>query len=193
MKQHASTPKIFPRAIFAANGITFVELLVTVTVATMILLFAVPYFKHMIMDKRMMTARDALINGLNYARNTALTQNATIQACPIGSSGSTTCGTNWSSGFMVVSQPASGGKVLLQSYRAGTNAPTLSVVPISGVSASTITFDSRGITTTQAYFKLCDSRGGAYATSVQVLPTGLVQTAASVGTAVWNGGALTCP
>lgn len=181
------------RPISLARGVTFVELLITVSIVAIITIFAVPYFKNMMMDKRMMTARDALINGLNYARNTALTQNATIQACPIGASGSTTCGTNWSTGFMIISQPASGGAVLLQSYRAGSNAPTLSIVPISGVSASSIIFDSRGITTTQAYLKLCDSRGGAYAVSVQVLPTGLVQTAANVGTTVWNGGGLSCP
>lgn len=175
------------------KGITFVELLITMTMVVIVSVFAAPYFKNMLMDKRMMAARDALINGLNYARNTALTQNATIQACPIGSSGSTTCGANWQTGFMIVSQLAAGGSVLLQSYSAGPNAPTLSTVPISGVAPTTITFDSRGISTTQAYFKLCDSRGGSYAWSVQVLPTGLVQTTGQVGTAVWNGGALTCP
>lgn len=177
----------------SSKGISFIELIITMSIIAIIAIFAVPYFKQMIMDKRMLTARDALINGLNYARNTALTQNAIIQACPVGASGSTTCGTNWNTGFMIISQPASGGATLLQSYRAGPNAPTLSIVPISGVSASSITFDSKGITSTQAYFKLCDSRGGAYAVSVQVLPTGLIQTAATIGSAVWNGGALSCP
>lgn len=165
----------------------------TMTIVVIVSVFAAPYFKNMLMDKRMITARDALINGLNYARNTALTQNATIQACPIGSPGSTTCGANWNTGFMVVSQPATGGAVLLQSYRQGPNAPTLSTVAISGVSPTSITFDSRGVATTQAYFKLCDSRGRSYAWSVQVLPTGMVQRTAQAGTAVWNGGALTCP
>ncbi len=165
----------------------------TMAVVTIISVFAAPYLGNMMLDKRIMAERDALMTMLNYARNTALTQNVTIQACPVGATGSTTCGANWQTGFMIVSQPATGAAVLLQSYRTGPNDPTLSIVPIGGVSATTINFDARGLATTQANFKLCDRRGGAHALSVQVLPTGMVQTAATVGTAVWNGGALTCP
>lgn len=175
------------------RGVTFIELLVAMAVITIMAVYVLPYFKNMIMNKRIMAERDALVAMLNYARNTALSQNATIQACPIGAVNSTSCGGNWSTGFMVVSQPAAGGATLLQSYRAGPNTPTLSVVPIGGTSPTLITFDARGLSTTQVYFKLCDSRGGAYGLSVQVLPTGMVQTAGTVGIAVWNGGALTCP
>lgn len=182
-----------PPSTLPIRGITFVELLMTMLVIVVISVFAAPYFRNMLMDKRMMAERDMLVTMLNYARSTALTQNTTVQACPVGQANSATCGSNWQTGFMIISQPPTGAAVLLQSYRAGPNDPTLSTVAIGGVSAASINFDARGITTTQANFKLCDSRGGASALSVQVLPTGMVQTSETPGTAIWNGGALTCP
>jgi type IV fimbrial biogenesis protein FimT len=178
---------------YPMKGITFIELLVTMAVALIILVLAVPYLKEVIMNNRLMSQRDALINTLNYARATALTQNISVQVCPVGATASTTCGNSWQSGWMVVTQPTTGRPVLLQSNRAGANSPILSIVPISGVSASSITFDPRGLTTTQANLKICDSRGSAYALSIGVLASGFVQTSAKKGMASWDGGVLTCP
>ena len=176
-----------------SKGFSFPELLITIAVTAIVLGLAVPYFKNSLMNDRMLAQRDMLMNALDYARNTALNQNINVQACPFGAVNSTVCGTNWQNGWAIISRPAAGNPVLLQTYQTGPNDPVLSIVPIGGVSAAVITFDPVGIATTQANFKLCDSRGAAYAQSIQVLSSGLVQTASTMGVAVWNGGALTCP
>ena len=170
-----------------AVGITLIELLVSITVIAILLALTLPSFKNALLNNRLLAEADALTNSLNYARSTALSQTINVIACPANTPGSTTCGTNWQTGWIIVSQPTTGAAVLLQSTFSGTNDPVLSAT------ATSITFDPRGLATTQANFKLCDNRGGAFARSVEVLPTGFVQTGSTMGVAVWNGGALTCP
>ncbi len=176
-----------------AVGFTLVELLISITVIAILLILTLPSFKNTLMNNRILSQTDALANSLNYARNTALSQSINVLVCPASIAGSTACGTNWQNGWMVVSQPALGPSILLQATFSGTNDPMLSTVPIGGVAASSVTFDSRGIATTQANFKSCDNRGGTFARSVNVLPTGFIQSSSTMGIAVWDGSALTCP
>lgn len=169
------------------RGFTLIELLISITVLTVLLVLTVPSFKDMVMNNRIAAQTDALSTALHYARNTALSQNMNVLACPFGAAGSTACGGNWQNGWIIVSQPATGTPALLQANSTGANDPVLSATIPS------VTFDSRGIATTQGNFKICDSRGGAFAQSVQVLPTGFVQSGSTIGSAVWDGSGLTCP
>ena len=168
------------------EGFTLVELLVSIAVLAILLALAVPSFQNMIMNNRITAKTDALSAALNYARNIALTQNVNVLACPFSAVNSTACGGNWQSGWIIVSQPASGAAVLFQSNAAGPNDPSVSAT------ATNVTFDTRGLATTQSNFTICDSRGAAFARSVQVLPTGFIQSGATMGVAVWGGG-LACP
>ncbi len=169
------------------TGFTLVELLITITVLATLLILSTPSFKTLLMNNRILAKADALTNALNYARNSALTQNMSVVACPFAAADSTACGTSWQNGWIIVTQPTTGAQILLLSYPNGTNDPVLSSATTS------VTFDLRGITTTQANFKLCDDRGGAFARSVKVLPTGFVQSGDTMGSAVWDGSALACP
>lgn len=169
------------------RGFTLIELLISITVLTILLVLTMPSFKDMLMNNRVASQADTLTSALNYARSTALSLNNNVVTCPFGAAGSTTCGGNWQNGWIVVSQPAIGTPVLLQANSTGVNDPVLSATVPS------VTFDARGIATTQSNFKICDSRGGAFAQSVQVLPTGFVQSGSTVGSAVWDGSGLTCP
>ncbi len=169
------------------RGFTLIELLISITVLTVLLVLTVPSFKDMLMNNRITAQTDALSSALSYARSTALTQNMNVVACPFSAAGSTACGGNWQNGWIVVSQPATGNPTLLQANSTGANDPVLSATIPS------VTFDARGIATTQGNFKICDNRGGAFAQSVQVLPTGFVQSGSTRGSAVWDGSGLTCP
>lgn len=168
-------------------GFTLVELMISVAVLTILLVLTIPSFKDMLMNNRITAQTDALTNSLNYARNIALSQNVSVVTCPFNAAGSTACGGSWQNGWIVATQPTTGGPVLMKANTLGANDPTLSSTVTS------VTFDSRGIATTQANFKSCDNRGGAFAQSVEVLPTGFVQSGSTMGFAVWDGGALTCP
>lgn len=175
------------------DGFTLVELLITITVMAIMVAIAVPSFNNMLLNSRLTAMSDAFVNALNYARNAALAQNISMRACPIGAAGSTTCGSSWNKGWMVVSIPTTGTPLLLQVYNASMNDPTLSSVAGNAITISEVIFDSRGLSTTQANFTICDSRGATFARSVAVLPTGSVQSSNTTGTAVWDGSSLTCP
>lgn len=141
----------------------------------------------MLLNNRLTANTDAFVNALNYARSTALFQAVNVAVCPLGALNSTTCGGDWSAGWIIVTQPASGANTLLKSQQNLATDPTL-----SGNVASVV-FDAHGLATTQSNFKLCDNRGGSFARSVQVLATGFVQSGNVVGQAVWDNSALSCP
>lgn len=169
-------------------GFTMIELMVTIAISAILVTIAAPSFTSMMLNTRQTTLGNAFLASLNYARSNALSQKVNTQVCPFGSSGSTSCGTLWSQGWIVTTVPSTGTGVLIQSYQTGPHDPTLSAVSTT----SSIVFDTRGIATTQANFKICDNRGATYALPLQVIATGSVQLGTTQGTALW-GGSLTCP
>lgn len=172
---------------FAKNGFSIIELMVTLAVSAIILVFIVPSFQTSLMNARISAVSDALYSALNVTRLTALSQNSPVRICPIASIGSTSCGSSWTPGWIIITQPSSGSPVLLQSYQIKSSGAVLSS------NSTGITVDSRGITTGQMNFKICDSRGASFARSLMMLPTGFIQSGAIAGQAVWDGSVLTCP
>lgn len=169
-------------------GFTLIELLITLAVGAILLVFIEPLFQTVVMNSRITMLVDGFVNGLVYAREAALTQNASVQVCPFGSVNSASCGSSWANGWIIITQPTSGSPVLLQSTQALSQGPIL-----SGGAVSNVTFSATGLALTQSNFKVCDSRGAAYARSIEILPTGFIQSGPTPGVAIWNGGALTCP
>jgi prepilin-type N-terminal cleavage/methylation domain-containing protein len=175
-----------------ACGFTLIELLVVIGIVAVLAAIAFPAFGTMIANNKQTAAINALYNTLNYARNTALTLGTPVKVCPFASVGSTTCGTAWSSGLIVLSAPLSGTATLLKVYQPAASGPTIRTVTVAGVTPAAVTFDTHGVTTTAARFQSCDARGSNFARTTQVLPTGFVQLGVTPGTAVW-GGSITCP
>jgi type IV fimbrial biogenesis protein FimT len=180
----------YPIVTFATSrfkrGFTLIELLVTLAIMAIFLSLAFTAFQTMIQNNRVTTEIRGLVTALNYARNTSLSQSVPVAVCPIGSANSTTCGTAWSSGWMVVLDPT-GTPSILQSKTAPASNAVLSST------ASAVTFDSRGLSTSSSAFKVCDGRGGAFARSAQVFPTGFIQIGNTVGQVAWGTTAITCP
>ncbi|HAT2103277.1 TPA: prepilin-type N-terminal cleavage/methylation domain-containing protein [Legionella pneumophila] len=168
-------------------GFTLVELLVTLSVFAIILTLIVPSLKTMILNNRLTSNIDSLVSSLNYARGVALDRAVNVAVCPLGSPGSTACGANWSSGWIVVTQPVAGAPTLLKSHQTSVNDPVITS------NVSSVIFDPHGLSTTQSNFTMCDNRGNAFARSAMVLATGFVQSGTTPGQAVWNNGALNCP
>lgn len=169
------------------NAFTLIELLVTLSVLAILLMVAIPSFQTMILNSRLSSNVDTFVNALNYARSTALSQAMNVKVCPLSAPGSSTCGADWTTGWIVVTEPSSGVETLIKNQQSTSNDPKLSA------NVSSIIFDPHGLSTTQSNFTLCDSRGSTYARSIEVLATGYIQTGATPGQAVWNNGALACP
>jgi type IV fimbrial biogenesis protein FimT len=69
------------RAHCRACGFTLVELMITIAVAGILLMIAVPSFQHLILSNRLTTSANALVDAINTARMDAIKLNATTQFC----------------------------------------------------------------------------------------------------------------
>lgn len=182
-------PHLGPRIFIEKSsvGFTLIELMVTLLVLAILLTIAIPSFRTFILNNRLSTDVDSLVNALNYTRSIALTNNSNVLICPFSAANSTACGNNWGAGWIVVTQPSTGTGVLIKSQQNASTGPTI------GANNNSITFNFLGLATNQTNFSFCDTRGGTYARSVEVMTTGYIQSGDTPGLAVWNNGAINCP
>jgi type IV fimbrial biogenesis protein FimT len=81
------------------RGFTLVELMVTMTIAVVLIMFAVPSFKSITLSNKLTTSANDLVNAINVARMEAVKRNANTQLCSNSASVNTTdilggaCGT----------------------------------------------------------------------------------------------------
>jgi type IV fimbrial biogenesis protein FimT len=178
------------RARCRACGFTLVELMVTIAIAAILLMIAVPSFTTMLENNRETSAANSLVNALTDARNNALRTGASVTICPTANPTDTICAANWNTGWGVISAPAGGASVLLASGNLGAYNVT---VKASGGS-NPLVFTPRGLVTglITDLFTFCDSRGSVYARSVVVNTGGYIQTSPTPGLDP-DGVALTCP
>ncbi len=177
------------------RGFTLVELMVVLIIVAIVLTFAVPSYRTLILNQRINGLTDNLFNSLSYARNLALSNDEPVTVCPYSAAGSTTCGNNWSAGWIVVKQPPLGTSAVLNTTVLSAGGPTLKATAYGGSSSiSAITFNGRGLlNTSQALLTACDSRGAAQARSILVYSTGSMQTSNKPGVAADGTTQLSCP
>ena len=121
----------------ATEGFTLIEMMITITVAVILMAVAVPSFRQLIADQRIKTASFDLFSALSYARNEAVKRNAPVTL----KAGAVSDGA-WTTGWRLV-DPADSTKSL-RSWNAITNLTVTEKV--SGLSA--VTFDLSGRVTT---------------------------------------------
>lgn len=173
----------------ALGGFTLIELMVTLTVAAILMGLAVPAFRSFLQNDRLMTQASQLSTALYLARAEAVKQDTPVLVCA-STNGSTCSGAGtWETGWIVLSTAP------------GTTAPVQVVPSLStGTTlratggAPQISFQSTGMVNAPAAigFKLCDARGGTYARYLQVNVTGNIVAAPNVGQDL-NNAALACP
>jgi type IV fimbrial biogenesis protein FimT len=166
------------------RGFTIIELVVTMSVAAVLVGLAVPGFVAMAQGERRVAEVSDLVLALNYARSEAVKQN-TSTGVSVTANG--TWGNGWTvcctlSGGQIAALPALDPRATL-TVKLGTTTPLA------------VTFIGSGAQLTPTgtvVFTFCDSRGAAAASAVEVNPSGHIQGGAKPGFRVDQVTALTC-
>jgi type IV fimbrial biogenesis protein FimT len=119
-----------------ASGFTIVEIMVTVTVASIVLMLAVPSFRYVTNSNRIAAEINGLLGDLQFARAEAIKDGKTVTVCQ-SSDGSTCTGSpSWQGGWIVFRDPANLGVV----------DPGETILRVQKTFSGTDTFVSNGIT-----------------------------------------------
>lgn len=173
----------------AFAGFTLIELMVTITVAGILMALAVPAFRSFLQNDRLMSESNLLVMSLQLARSEAIKEDTTVSVCASTNGQNCDGVADWSNGWIV--QSSSGAQpIQVVSALAGGNTLT------EQNGQAQISYQSNGLAgalVVPAQFKFCDQRGAAYARYTQVSPfSGRVASSSTPGQDL-GGAALTCP
>ncbi len=163
-------------------GFTLVELVITLTIAGILLALAVPAMQTFVLDQRLTTQANDFIADLNLARSEAVRRAANVTVCKQGGTAtSPSCSTSaaWSAGRIVYvdtdsdSTLDSSETVLRVRESLDGSSNTLNAIPSS---TNSIVFAGTGLTTlssgSEVAMRFCDSRGASKAVTVWINSTG---------------------
>ncbi|TSE28789.1 hypothetical protein Tther_01863 [Tepidimonas thermarum] len=143
----------------ARRGFTLIEVLVTISILTILAAIGIPSFQQLIKDKRLETHRDALQSALAVARSAAIAHGRRAVVCAYGSEGPPpTCSSNWSAGWIAFidnddsGTPTAGDEILRI-----VNDPPAGVV-VTPNPLIPIIFNTRGTVVSAVIFNITDDR-----------------------------------
>ncbi len=163
---------------YANKGLTLIDLVITMSVAAIVMTAAVPSYNTMTMNNRRAAAVNSLVADLNLARSESVKRGVPVSVCK--SSNGQSCNTStlaraWSEGWIVfVDDNEDGiknsGEAELKIVEVSTTAYSWSWV--ANHSSQYITYQSNGFTDTTGRFRYCDKRGSSQGRVVALKHTG---------------------
>ena len=161
------------------SGFTLIELIITLSIAGILLAIAVPNFISFVQNSRLTNQANDLVTALNYARSEAIKRGVRVTVCSRASD--TSCAAagvfDWSNGWVVFVNPDNDAVI-----DAGELPPLLVRQPLeSGNTMNTaglqrVTYQNTGFSGNADTFSLCDSRGTASGRDITVNMQGRVST-----------------
>jgi type IV fimbrial biogenesis protein FimT len=153
------------------DGITIIELMITLTVIAILTAVAAPTFTSLIQDNRLVTQVNELQASLSFARSEAIRRNNYVTTCR--SNDGTSCSGNWENGWIVfvndnADSTVNGGEAVLLIHGAITSNNTITF------NRARVTYTGNGIARggSNGTFTLCDDRGPTSAKGIIVSNTG---------------------
>lgn len=173
-------------ALHRQRGFNMLELMLTVSIATIVLSVGVPSFTQMVQNNRIITQTNSLLGTLNVARAEALKANEQVTVCKSEDNATCANGLAWRDGWIVfIDNDANGtrgaGETLLWTSPGLEGANTLTSAAFDNFIAFAPNGMSVGSTANAGFFRLCDDRGIAEAMDITVRRTGSSSSAPAVG------------
>ena len=157
------------------SGFTLLELLITVTLISLVMAIGIPSMSDFIKNDRLVTQINTMVGHLAYARSEAVTRHQPVVIC--ASSNLTSCSSNnWAEGWILFvdtdnNSDFSAGEDMLRQQQALSGGVTFT----SSV-GSVVTYDQRGFAPNSiGTFSLCDDRGTTKMKSISISATGRVR------------------
>ena len=167
------------------RGVTLIELLVTLSIAAIVLTLAIPNFREFLLNNRLTSQTNEFILALASAKSEAVKRGTLVTVCSRATDTSCAGSTTWDSGWLVFVDGGVAGTV------DGTDEVLQVRTPLEGNNSLRagarlrVTFQNTGFSSGfNDTFRLCDARGTANARSIVVSQQGRVTSA--IGT-------LACP
>lgn len=165
------------------SGFTLVELLIALAIVAIVATQAVPNFRVMVQNNKLIAQKNEFITTLNLARSEAVKRGARVTVC--ASSNKTSCNsTDWSQGWIVFSDInadtildsgtgacAAGEDCLL---RVGAGTGQVKLLISSFANSGYIQYLSRGAIDSAGTFTFCDDRGNSKARATNINSMGRI-------------------
>lgn len=145
------------------QGFTLVELMVTVAVASILVMIGVPAFGDALLSSKLNSLSNNFVASVHLARSEAIKRNATVTLC--ASASGTTCGDDWSDGWKILA-----GGAVIHTHAALPNGFQMSEAD----DVASISFPPTGVGITAAALTLCKATPsvGTQKRALTVKPTG---------------------
>lgn len=164
-------------------GFTLLELLITMVIGAILITLALPGFQDTVKRNGVLSDVADLRSGLNMARSEAVGRAGNVSICA-SSSPHTTCGTNWSNGWLVFVDEDSDGAVdagsdtILRKKEDLVDGNVLTAVLSGGAAFNGLTFDAEGRVSlaNNGTFKVCENtKNTKFTRGLWIMQSGRVQ------------------
>lgn len=150
------------------KGITLLELLITLSVMSILLSLAAPSFSNLIAEVRLASVADDLYSSLQLARTEAVKRAIKVEICPSDDGVKCLVGSDWNSGWMVWYATGGGGIEVLR-----VKASLSAGVQINS-SVAEVEFESAGQASGEAVIQVSIVGDTAPSRRICLLPSGQV-------------------
>ena len=170
------------------KGFSLVELMITLTIASILLGYALPNFQQFKLNNMMNSERNRLTSSLNYARNYAISSQTYVIICPSISGEGCDNHSNWYEGWMIFqdnnkNRQLDSNEEVIQ-YE---NAMKSEIIATSSTYRQKIRYNGMGFSPgTNLSINFCDFRGKNYAKSIIINNAGRIKQSKPISDNVCN-------
>lgn len=170
------------------KGFSIIELMITLTIVSIVLSYAMPSFYQLKLNKLMESERNRLTVSLNFARNYAVKNQQHVIICPSSSGNSCDYESKWFGGWIIFldsnkNRMLDSDELLLQHE----DAMKKEIMATSSKYRQKISYDGMGFSPgTNLSINFCDARGSKFAQSIILNNAGRIKQSKPISGNVCN-------